>query len=874
MTSLITRLAHRVRLACDEWIERVEDAQTGHRDHYGRKTHLWHEREYEIARRQKQRQARRKEKKGIEGEKAEDEGNRGKGEKVKKGLEVGEVVMSGAIKKENWGRSKNGEEGGKPGEERAGSEEIRGRSHTSHQGSDGDVTLIEERAVNREGPIVTTTEVAEGTATEVAEGTARPRSISPMPSEHSASSIQVHVRFRRGEGRGERRGRSGAGNQHDAPSDSEEEEADDPSDDDDASNEGEDEATKAAKAAKTPEGPPDDGGATPGLRGGGGSGIAELEDDEDDEERWYSFGEEEEGYNGHEDFDDEYKTDNADQKDTKVLDHVAENDGPGLGTKAGPAANPDHGEDIKLHTLSKDDRVPWKDHPKPGPSPAVHQTAEPKHGQDNGVSAKHNAGQVSNREYTETDSSEQATKQKLESCAEDIAQFSSHQGARPPHPAVLSENRSKTGNAVATEQRGKPGDRKSRPYGLAGVGEKTEVHRGEPGRLIVWNRDDCGTADIKAGPSEHSRRRAAGNTEPTFKARSTQANTEPATAHAPDSAQAGSSENWSRPPRAAAAKPRVPGRFPEADFVTDDAWYNEQLFGQEKPRRTGHAYRGQGARRYEEASYPDDGARNTTSDANESRRRDQGGPRLRVVNTDEEYIADGPFTDGPFRGAIPQTRRIYRGGPYQSFDSWNDGVHWGTPYSGTHTPHFAGSEPFRAPGGGARRTGGPSYAEARPSRGRGPARGKKVQPESSEDDDSSSDNAVDPSPSPSPPPQRRRTKQTGERSSGQGRQPPGYQEVDSSKTAPLNHYAILGLNRKASAKEVEVAGKNMRIQTHPDKLLKAGMSEEEMVKINARSARVGQAHELLKDPIQRSAYDGEVREWERKHGGVLPPEAE
>lgn len=66
----------------------------------------------------------------------------------------------------------------------------------------------------------------------------------------------------------------------------------------------------------------------------------------------------------------------------------------------------------------------------------------------------------------------------------------------------------------------------------------------------------------------------------------------------------------------------------------------------------------------------------------------------------------------------------------------------------------------------------------------------------------------------------------------------------------------------------------MRIQTHPDKLLKAGMSEEEMVKIKARSARVGQAHELLKDPIQKSAYDGEVREWKRKHGGVLPPEAE
>lgn len=729
-----------------------------------------------------------------------DEGKSGKGEKMKKGVEFAEAMMSGAIKKQDGGRSENGEGRGEPGEERAGSEEIRGRRHTNHQGGDGDVSPIEETAVNQEGPIVVATEGAEGTATEeVAEGTARSRSISPMPSEHSASSVQAHVHFQRPD----RRARSGAGSQHDAPNDSEEEEAEDSSDDDDASDVGQDEATQAAKAAKKAEGPTDVGGATPGLRGGGGS---ELDDAEDDEERWYSFGEEEEEeYNGHEDFDDEYKTVNADQMDIKILDHVAENDGPGLGTKAGPAADPDHGQDIKLQAVSKDDGLLWKDHLKPGPSPAVHQAAEPKHGEDNQVSAKYDAGQVSKREHTESDSSpalEQATKQKLEGCAEEIAQSSSHPGDRPQHPAVLSGNRLKTGDAVATELKGKPGDRESRPYGLAGVGEKTEVHRGEPGRPIVWNRYDHGAADIIAGPSEQSRHRAAGTTEPTCKRRSTRANTEPATAQAPDSAQAGSSEDRSRP-RRAAAKPRVPGSFPEADFVTEDAWYSEELFGQEKPRRTGRPYCEQGARRYEEASYAKDSARNTTSGANEFRRRGQGGPRVRVVHTHEEYVADGFFTDGPTRGAIPQTGRIYRGGPYQSFESWNDGVRPGPPYGGPHTPRFAGAEPFRAPGGGAQRTRGQSYAEERPSRGRGPARGKKVQPDSSDDDDSSSDDTVDrsPSPSPSPPPQRRRRKGTGERPSRQGGQPPAYLEVDSSKTAPLNHYATLGLNPRATAKE-------------------------------------------------------------------------
>ncbi|KAI4119835.1 MAG: hypothetical protein LQ345_000302 [Seirophora villosa] len=50
------------------------------------------------------------------------------------------------------------------------------------------------------------------------------------------------------------------------------------------------------------------------------------------------------------------------------------------------------------------------------------------------------------------------------------------------------------------------------------------------------------------------------------------------------------------------------------------------------------------------------------------------------------------------------------------------------------------------------------------------------------------------------------------------------------------------------------------------------MAESEMEKIKERSARVGQAHQLLKDPAQRHCYDAEIREWKRKHGGVLPPE--
>ncbi|KAL9014229.1 MAG: hypothetical protein Q9173_001112 [Seirophora scorigena] len=137
--------------------------------------------------------------------------------------------------------------------------------------------------------------------------------------------------------------------------------------------------------------------------------------------------------------------------------------------------------------------------------------------------------------------------------------------------------------------------------------------------------------------------------------------------------------------------------------------------------------------------------------------------------------------------------------------------------------------------------------------------------ESSGEEGEDGEDSSDASPSPSPPPRRRRN-------DAKGKQPPIYDTVDSAKTAPLDHYVILGISPDATAKDVEVAGKRMRIQTHPDRLLKPGMAESEKEKIKARSARVGQAHQLLKDPAQRHCYDAEIREWKRKHGGVLPPE--
>jgi preprotein translocase subunit Sec63 len=44
----------------------------------------------------------------------------------------------------------------------------------------------------------------------------------------------------------------------------------------------------------------------------------------------------------------------------------------------------------------------------------------------------------------------------------------------------------------------------------------------------------------------------------------------------------------------------------------------------------------------------------------------------------------------------------------------------------------------------------------------------------------------------------------------------------------------------------------MRIKFHPDKLIKPGMSENEKTEINERAKRIGQAAEILMDPVQVS----------------------
>ncbi|KAL8945788.1 MAG: hypothetical protein Q9222_007720 [Ikaeria aurantiellina] len=50
------------------------------------------------------------------------------------------------------------------------------------------------------------------------------------------------------------------------------------------------------------------------------------------------------------------------------------------------------------------------------------------------------------------------------------------------------------------------------------------------------------------------------------------------------------------------------------------------------------------------------------------------------------------------------------------------------------------------------------------------------------------------------------------------------------------------------------------------------MSDEERAKVTIIAARVGEAADILKDPVQKQEYDEEIRQWKRQHNGRLPKE--
>ena len=73
-----------------------------------------------------------------------------------------------------------------------------------------------------------------------------------------------------------------------------------------------------------------------------------------------------------------------------------------------------------------------------------------------------------------------------------------------------------------------------------------------------------------------------------------------------------------------------------------------------------------------------------------------------------------------------------------------------------------------------------------------------------------------------------------------------------------DHYAILQVGPCATHEQIKSAAKRRRIEVHPDRLKKPGMSESEVAKIDKEAAEVGQAAEVLSNPTLRQEYDRSV----------------
>lgn len=98
------------------------------------------------------------------------------------------------------------------------------------------------------------------------------------------------------------------------------------------------------------------------------------------------------------------------------------------------------------------------------------------------------------------------------------------------------------------------------------------------------------------------------------------------------------------------------------------------------------------------------------------------------------------------------------------------------------------------------------------------------------------------------------------------REPRSHREVPQTKAKGNlpDHYAALKLSPLATNEEIKSAAKRRRVEVHPDKLKKLGMSDSERAKIDVAAATVGQAADVLQDPEQKLGYD---RKLQRQRAG-------
>src|SRR5262245_14790946 len=76
--------------------------------------------------------------------------------------------------------------------------------------------------------------------------------------------------------------------------------------------------------------------------------------------------------------------------------------------------------------------------------------------------------------------------------------------------------------------------------------------------------------------------------------------------------------------------------------------------------------------------------------------------------------------------------------------------------------------------------------------------------------------------------------------------------------ADLDHYALLGVARRAEAAAIKGAYHRGAKTYHPDALARAGLDAEALQRANRVFIEIGKAHAVLSDPERRSAYDASL----------------
>lgn len=82
---------------------------------------------------------------------------------------------------------------------------------------------------------------------------------------------------------------------------------------------------------------------------------------------------------------------------------------------------------------------------------------------------------------------------------------------------------------------------------------------------------------------------------------------------------------------------------------------------------------------------------------------------------------------------------------------------------------------------------------------------------------------------------------------------------------PIDIYTVLGISPHCSHEEAKRVVRRRRIETHPDKLKRDGLSEDEAYHIDEVAKIVGFAADIVLDPARRMEHDQELLEWRIRH---------